>query len=40
MPILIKSESGAQSVSPIPFSSEQELESVLKEHPELFQDDD
>jgi hypothetical protein len=39
MPILIQSESGAQSVSPVEFSSEQELELVLKEHPELLQDD-
>jgi hypothetical protein len=39
MPILIQSESGAQSVSPIQFSSEQELEKVLMEHPELLQDD-
>jgi hypothetical protein len=33
MPILIQSESGTQSVSPIPFSSEQELEKALMEHP-------
>jgi hypothetical protein len=39
MPILIQSESGAQLVSPIPFSSEQELEKALMEHPELLQDD-
>jgi hypothetical protein len=39
MPILIQSESGAQSISPVEFSSEQELELVLMEHPELFQDD-
>lgn len=39
MPILIQSESGTQSVSPVEFSSEQELELVLMEHPELLQDD-
>lgn len=39
MPILIQGESGAQSVSPVEFSNELELELVLKEHPELLQDD-
>jgi hypothetical protein len=39
MPILIQSESSTQPVSPVEFSSEQELELLLKEHPELLQDD-
>jgi hypothetical protein len=39
MPILIQNEAGAQLVSPIPFSNEQELEKALMEHPELLQDD-
>lgn len=40
MPILIQNESGAHPLSPIPFPSEEELEKVLMEHPELLQDDD
>jgi|GEM_PF-1654041 len=39
MPIIIQSESGAQLVSPIRFSREEELEKVLMDHPELLQDD-